>query len=62
MSGPFWIEIILALAIVINPIALLIYRAKAKKADGTSFGLGVRVVQAVCGRNNFAADDHNIGP
>jgi len=40
-----WVEVILALAIIINPIALLIYRSKAKRADGKSFGLGVRVVQ-----------------
>jgi hypothetical protein len=45
-----WIEIILALSIIVVPCALLWHRTKAKNKDGAHFGIGVRTVQFVGGR------------
>ena len=46
MTNPrFWVEIALALSMLVTPIALLIHRTIAKKSGGESFGMGVRQVQ-----------------
>ena len=41
------IEVILAVAILAAPVALLIHRTIAKKADGSNFGMGIRMAQFV---------------
>jgi hypothetical protein len=47
MNPHLLIEAILAVSILLSPIALLIHRTRVKKADGSNFGLGVRMVQFV---------------
>jgi hypothetical protein len=47
MNPHLLIEAILAASILLFPIALLIHRSKVKKADGSNFGFGVRMVQFV---------------
>jgi hypothetical protein len=47
MTSRECIEVILALSILLGPIALLIHRTFAKKADGSHYGLGARMVQLV---------------
>jgi hypothetical protein len=47
MTAQFLIEVILAISILSGPLALLWHRSIAKKADGGSFGIGVRTVQFI---------------
>ena len=47
MTPKFWIEVILAVSMLIVPLAVLIHRSIARKADGSHFGAGVRIIQLI---------------
>ena len=51
MNPKFWIEGLLALTMLIVPLAVLVHRSIARNKEGAHFGLGVRITQLIAACN-----------